>query len=605
MAACSGKRVRVGPDALARRPLRSGRFVAPTAYRKLLLEVAYKLQPWDVEELHFLVKDVVPPATAVEEVTALGLLECLERHELLGPGNYASLRSYLEKVGREDLAALLAPPEDLQSIPASKLPSSASHSVVPFVANRVATGSWPFSTFRNLSLEVFKELSRDEVEQIRWLAMDFCQTKAAEETTRVNLLQAMEDSYLVGPGNYSFLVDCLQEIGRPDLVVRILPPALPYLPPTLNIPAMLNGKRMEILRLKKTQYQCGMQHLVALRYTASQNTAKMDAGGWYKIAGDWYKRILGSLRLVKVHSSYIIDNLPTTLINMSLYVNSLLDGLQEYECNGDTPKFAELMAECKTYLDVLQNLMEEINWDNLPRKSENLATSKQYHPVRQASYGAFSGLAELLLEFSCSRERLQEETRCLSSILGRSEAILQLSGYMWSLTSWLIALLQVAVRSPVSLSKYEGLFRIPVVRNRRIIHSNSHMLEAVLSKTPVGRTLLHLFRNKKLNKKKLIGDTSPSDSSPSAVLLHQSATPIPVFVFVIVLLSEHPSLAPDDLEGIVQSLKDHIEEREEAFYQIYMAITTMVLKGISKNIESFRQSRMQDLNSGIEEIFSY
>ena len=598
MAACSGKRVRVGPDSLARRPLRSGRYVAPTAYRKLLLEVAYKLQPWDVEELNFLVKDVVPPATAVEGVTALGLLVCLERHELLGPGNYASLRSYLEKVGREDLAALLAPPEDLQSAPASKLPSSASHSIVPFVTSRVATRSWPFSTFRNLCVEVFKELSRDEVEQIRWLSMDFCQTKAAEVTTGVNLLQAMEDSHLVGPGNYSFLVDCLQEIGRPDLVVRILPPALPYLPPTLNIPAMLKGKRMETLRLKKTQYQFGMHHLVALKHMASQNTAKS--------AGGWYKRILGSLapKVVDEDSSYIIENLPTTLINMSLHLNSLLDGLQEYECNGDTPKFAELMAECKTYLDVLQNMMEEIDWDNLPRKRENLATSKQYHPVRQASYGAFSGLAELLLEFSCSRDRLQEETRRLSSILGRLEAILQLSGYMWSLTSWLIALLQVAVRSPVSLSKYDGLFRILVVRNRRIIHSNSHMLEAVLSKTPVGRTLLHLFR-----KKKLIGDTSPSYvGNPNVVLLHLSATPIPVFVFVLLLLSEHPSLAPDDLELIVESLKDHIKEREEVFCQINRTVTMMVLEGISKNVESFRQSRMEDLTSEgcvIEEIFSY
>ena len=422
--------------------------------------------------------------------------------------------------------------------------------------------------------------------------------KAAEETTGVNLLQAMEDSHLVGPGNYSFLVDCLQEIGRPDLVVRILPPALPYLPPTLDIPALLNGKRMETLRLKKTQYQFGMQHLVALKHTASQNTAKN--------AGGWYKRILGSLapKVVDEDSSYIIENLPTTLINMSLHLNSLLDGVQEYECNGDTPKFAELMAECKTYLDVLQNMMEEIDWDNLPRKRENLATSKQYHPVRQASYGAFSGLAELLLEFSCSRERLQEETRHLSSVLGRLEAILQLSGYMWSLTSWLIALLQVAVRSPVSLSKYEGLFRILVVRNRRIIHSNSHMLEAVLSKTPVGRTLLHLFR-----KKKLIGDTSLSYvGSQSAVLLHLSATPIPVFVFVLLLLSEHPSLDPEDLEVIVESLKDHIKEREEVFCQINRTVTMMVLEGISKNIESFRQSRMEDLTSEgcvIEEIFSY
>ena len=48
MAEAREKRVCV-PARLARRPLRSKNYVAPTAYRKLLMEVAFKLRPWDVE----------------------------------------------------------------------------------------------------------------------------------------------------------------------------------------------------------------------------------------------------------------------------------------------------------------------------------------------------------------------------------------------------------------------------------------------------------------------------------------------------------------------------------------------------------------------------
>ena len=590
----SKKRVCLALNPLARRPLRSGRYVAPTSYRKLLLEVAHKLQVWDVDELRFFVKDAVPEEAAAEALTALGLLECLERHKLLGPSDYTSLQKYLKDMGREDLAAFLAPPEDLKSAPASKLLST--RSVVPIYH---VTNVWPFSSFRRSVLEVFRGLKKEEVEQIRWLSKDFFETEGAacpaDEMAGVDLLHVMEESGLVGPGNYSFLVDCLEEIGRPDLVIVLLPPKLPYLPPSLDIPALLNQKRIDTIQLKKTQYQFGMRSLVSLKQIASQNTARN--------AGGWYKRILGALapKFLDMHSCYIIENLPTTLINMSLYINSLLGGVQEYECNGDTVKFAKHLAECEEHLDILQSLMEEIDWDNLPRKRENLATSKQYHPVRQASYGAFSGVAELLLEFSGSKERLQEETRHLSCVLARLESVLRLSGYMWSLTSWLIALLQVAVRSPICLKKYEGLFRILLVRNRTVIRSNSDMLETVLSKTPVGRGLLDSFR-----KKKLISDTPSNESSPNAVLFHLSVTPIPVFVFVVLMLSEHPSLAADDLEVILASLKDHISEREEVFCEINRSVTMMVLQGIFRNIESFRHSEIQELSShnGIQEIFS-
>ena len=121
-----------------------------------------------------------------------------------------------------------------------------------------------------------------------------------------------------------------------------------------------------------------------------------------------------------------------------------MDAIEEYHYNGDTCVFAGHIADCEKHLENLQSLR-----DIYPRKEETLATSRQYHPVRQASYGAFSGLVEFTLELSSSRERVQEESRRLSSALMRLESVLRLAGYMWSVTSWLIALLQVAVHSPI------------------------------------------------------------------------------------------------------------------------------------------------------------
>ena len=581
-----------------RRPLRSDGHVAPSAYRRLLLDVAFKLRPDDVQELRYLVRDAVPEETAADALTALGLLECLERHGLLGPDQYTYLRRYLKGMGREDLSATLAPPEEIGSSPPT-------HMSLPGFLSRVATSLgvqtivWPTSTYRRSSLEVFRGLTVAEVEQIRWLAQDFLKNVPcwSEDMSGVKLLDVMETSGLVGPGNYSFLVDCLEEIGRPDLVLLVLPPSLPYLPPSLDIPSLLHHKRIENIQLKKTQYQFGMQSLVKVTQIASQTTARN--------AGGWYKRILGALssRSLEKHSSFIIENLPATLINMSLHFNSLLDGIQEYECNGDTTTFARHITECEEHLDILQALMEETGWDNMPRKREKIATSRQYHPVRQASYGAFSGIAELLLEFSCDKEQFQEQSRNLGRVLTRLESLLRLAGYMWSLTSWLIATLQVCVQSPVYLRKYDFLFQLLVKRNRHIIRSNNGMLEAVLSQTKAGTKLLETFREKRL-----ISDTPYSDNTSSAALLHVSATPIPVFVFVLLMLSEHPSLAPCDMEEIIVLLKEHIGGREDGFCEINRAVTMMVLRGIAESIEAFRHSKLQQFRSnnvhGIEEIIS-
>ena len=572
--------------------------MAPTPYRKLLLDIAFKLQPWDVEELSFFVKDAVPEETAADALTALGLLECLERHELLGPGKYVFLRKYLTNMGREDLAARLAPPEELASSPSSPtLPSWLSHIVAGLGVNMMV---WPLSTYRRSALEVFRELTVEEVEQIRWLCQDFLRAKPrwSEVVTGVELLYMMEKNGLVGPGNYSFLVDCLEEIGRPDLVLLVLPPGLPYLPASMDIPSLLHHRRIETIQLKKTQYQFGMHHLMKVTQGASQITAEHASG--------WYEHMLGALspKSMEKHSSFIIEYLSATLMNTSLFINALLDGIQECDSKGDTLELARHISECDESLSNLQSLMERADWDIMPRRGENLATSRQYHPVRQASCGAFSGLVELLLEFSGAKRNIQEESRHLDRVLTRLESILRLSGYMWSLTSWLIASLQVSVCSPVCLKEYDFLFEVLLKRNKHIIGSNSGMLETVLNHSLVGRKLLEAFKNRKL-----ISDTSSGGNVSTFSLFHISVTPIPVFIFVVLLLSEHPSLAPSDVDEIIASLKEHISEREGGFCQVYQKVTGMVLQGISRNIETFRHSKLQQYRSenvhGIEEIFSF
>ena len=153
-------------------------------------------------------------------------------------------------------------------------------------------------------LDLLRELNEEEVEKIWWLSKDFFRQDIARtedhELRGVELLNAMEDS-LLGPGNYSFLIDCLQQIGRLDLVSVIEPPTLPYLPPSLSILAQLHQKRMDALRLKKTQYSFGMRNLVLTREKASDLIPKNAVG--------WFHRICGSLspHAVEAHSSYIIE----------------------------------------------------------------------------------------------------------------------------------------------------------------------------------------------------------------------------------------------------------------------------------------------------------
>ena len=586
---------------LVRRPLRPENYRAPTTYRKLLLHVAFRLHLRDVEELRFFVRDVVPDKSAADALTVLGLLECLERRKLLGPGQCIFLRTYLQEMGREDLAAILDPlPVNITGCPSS-IPRSI-HTSLPISLSHTATSLgivWPFSTYRRSSLEVFRGLTVAEVEQIRWLSQDFLKNAPcwSEEISAVELLRVMETSGLVGPGNYSFLVDCLEEIGRPDLVLLVLPPSLPYLPPSLDIPSLHYQKRIENIQLKKTQYHFGMQNLVLATTQAPLLIASS--------AVEWHNRMLRTIALkplLENHSAFILENLPATLTNMSFHLNTLLDGIQECEQNGYTKELAGYISKCDEHHAKLQALMEKAGWDNDKRKRENTSTSRQHHPIRKVSYGAFIGIAEFLLEFSCNKEQFQEESRKLDRVLFHFESLLRLAGYMWSQTSWLIALLQVAVKLPVNLTKHDHLFQELLHKNRHMIRSNNGMLEAVFERTSVGIKFLEIFREKGL-----ISDGSPSDGTSSAALLHVSATPIPLFVFVLLMLSEHPSLAPGDLEEIIASLKEHMSETEDGFCEIYRAVTMMVLNGVAKNIEAFRHLKLPQFGSnskhGVEEIF--
>ena len=60
---------------------------------------------------------------------------------------------------------------------------------------------------------MLRELNEEEVEKICWLSKDFFHQDIPRtedhELRGVELLNAMEDGHLLGPGNYSFLIDCM------------------------------------------------------------------------------------------------------------------------------------------------------------------------------------------------------------------------------------------------------------------------------------------------------------------------------------------------------------------------------------------------------------
>ena len=112
------------------------------------------------------------------------------------------------------------------------------------------------STHRRLLLKISKHLSKEDVKEIAFLSEDFLPpSEVAGNSSGVDLMRGLEKHGRVGPGNYHYLLSCLEDVGRLDLAELLLsesPSQIPYMPQSFTATCQMQQLNMAILGRKRT-----------------------------------------------------------------------------------------------------------------------------------------------------------------------------------------------------------------------------------------------------------------------------------------------------------------------------------------------------------------
>jgi hypothetical protein len=76
-------------------------------YRQLLVKLDLKLKDENLDDMKFLLADIIPDGTRESATTALELFETLEHHGKLSAQDLSTLEKLFDKVPRKDLLVLL------------------------------------------------------------------------------------------------------------------------------------------------------------------------------------------------------------------------------------------------------------------------------------------------------------------------------------------------------------------------------------------------------------------------------------------------------------------------------------------------------------------
>ena len=117
------------------------------------------------------------------------------------------------------------------------------------------------SQHRRCLLQLSKSLEQQDINELLYLSEDFIpQTEAVAIKCGVDLMRSLEKHGRLGPGQYDYLVSCLNEIGRIDLAQKLEPGSGFGMEGQLHMPPALHWRHKSI-QDKKMQFLKGKGEL--------------------------------------------------------------------------------------------------------------------------------------------------------------------------------------------------------------------------------------------------------------------------------------------------------------------------------------------------------
>ena len=313
------------------------------------------------------------------------------------------------------------------------------------------------------------------MDEILYLSEDFIpQSEVGQISSGLDLMRSLERHNRVAPGKYNYLLACLKEIGRIDLVKSltefIYSCLLESMPSSFRAPSQMYTAKLHILMHKQSRYVEGMRNLQA---------ASSNLHFWEEWVSNTYRHIhkcaSKSVPILpeKVDIPGLLHLTIESLENVSLpWVGAAVAFLQGTSKNEFGRRLQDIhLHKMRLFSDLSDaGLSEVFSWTERPQHLD-LAVST-------ASHALFDFLSELLGK-AADNERVKRLLKSLSDI----ESLTPESYGFETLAQLLLLLTKAAVSSSVQYHSCEPLIKSLLYQLRTVIHCNKSSVLMVLQGT--------------------------------------------------------------------------------------------------------------------------
>ena len=392
-------------------------------------------------------------------------------------------------------------------------------------------------------------------------------------------MRSLERHNRVAPGKYSYLLACLKEIGRIDLVKSltefIYSCLLESMPASFRVPNQLYAAKLQILMNKQSRYVEGMKNLQA----AADNLHLWE---------EWLSSTLFNLLRCTLNG---VSILPEN-VDVPGLLHIILEGVASVSVPWIVTEAAFLQDAHNTHvgtkLKVVQ-LQKTKLFDDLSGAGVNKTFSWKERPqhlhlaVSEASCALFEFLSELLGK-AADNERVRELLKSLSDI----KSITPESYGFETLTQLLLLLTKVAVSSSIQCQSCEPLLKSLLYQLKNVINCNSSKVLTVLQGTKLEASFskMNLSALEFTHEERNFLDCLPElDACPLVITM---------LVCLLALLSV-PELTPIHWQQIEKQLLQYLHTQQKNTIMTVKRLMPQVCEAMQYELDSFRDSSLTEL----------
>ena len=435
-----------------------------SSYHLVLTTLSQHLSKNELGQLVFACGDVLSESEQESIQTGIDLFKLLKHKSKISSGNFDFLRKRLNVIGRLDLARLLPSSLDvlLNGVSTTSHFGGFKEFTYDLSVHELNTQAPPSVAFRMVLLRIADQLTDKNVRNLTFLCSGI--GGISESSTPTELFLLLQKVGLLGPDNCAFIIECLNRIGRLDLVdILTSLPRLPLVPRKFNASHQLLAlKYRTLLQRRNKSYTLHLSTLqtlldgdysvihklvipLALRLNdccSYQAVSTLSANLRTSLQEDCVRSVFGSV-------------VETTLCMTFDLLHSYCSGL-EHILNSPEISISVLkdkFERCQKLFKKFDNSVHQIQWNREVRDNAYREEDKRLTPIGTPALNACSYIYDACSELY-GGEKLAHENKTIDSKLFALECCHYIYCYRIVMLEWLATLTYLADSVSLDLNEH-------------------------------------------------------------------------------------------------------------------------------------------------------